>query len=146
MTVQHEADILRAIACGINAHDLQRMEPWTGAEVAEVMRRHNLAVTAGGTIVPSEVPTNKLLEIARYSPSPHVQKQAQRAHAQLTKLAEVLGAARAGERAEDLRRYQRNALNSWLQWLRQAETEANREKRRLAQSSPRSRAQKKEGA
>jgi hypothetical protein len=145
MTVQYEADILRAIACGINAHDLQRMDPWTGAEVAEVMKRHNLAVTQGGTIVPSDTPTHKLLDLARYSPSPNVQKQAQRAHAQLLKLAEVLGSARAGERADDLRRHQRNALQSWLQWLRQAETEANGEIRRLAQSSPRSRAQKKDG-
>lgn len=136
---EYEADILRAIACGITASELQRMDPWSVEDVARTMQRHGLAVTAGGSIVRADVPLPKTLELAAYSPNPRVQQQAVRARAQLTKLAEVLAMDHARQNANNLRRFQRASLQAWIDQLQQMETEARGELRRLKEASPRSR-------
>jgi hypothetical protein len=143
MTLNYEAEILHAIAAGINAHDLQRMDPWEPRDVVEVMRRHRLAVTAGGSLVKADVPLHAAVQLAEHSPSPKVRQQAARAKAHLVSLAEALGAESARLAADDLRRHQRLALSVWIEWLRQAATEAEGEKRRLTKASPRSLVQQK---
>ena len=128
---EHESDILGLIAGGSSMDQLLTAGPWTPVDVATTMRRHGLAVTEGGSIVRSNVPTRHLLDVALHSESPHVRKQAARAQKQLLELQRVIGMDHAGQSARDLRCRKRRAIQAWIDWLRQAETEARGELRRL---------------
>lgn len=129
----HEAGVLAAIASGaFSMADLLAVDTWSARDVATTMRRHGLAATSTGAIVRADVSmSSALLDVALHSPSAQVRKQAERVRAHSVELARQLAAEHAGARATEVRRRQILALQLWIEYLHQAETEARAELRRL---------------
>ncbi|MCE7008752.1 hypothetical protein LWC34_38965 [Kibdelosporangium philippinense] len=135
---EHELAILATISSGMGIDEILASGPWSLTEVTSVMRRHGLVTTSNGQVIRDGLPLAQLRTAVGESPSPFVRQQAERAHAQLLALGKAIAMQTARDSSDDVRREQRHALQSWLEWLRAAQSGARDELDRLRASSPRS--------
>jgi hypothetical protein len=128
----YEMEILRLIGATTTMTALLAAGPWSADDVLITLRRNGLRATEGGAIIKGVDP-GVLLDEALESPSPVVRRYAARAQALLTEISRLDAVEASGERAELLRRQQRNAVEQWIAFLRTAREDAQIELRRLQQ-------------
>jgi hypothetical protein len=133
--MNHDLEILRAIADGTNAADLK----WPQDEVDAVLQRYGFVITEGGSIVRRGLAVPPLLQVAAESSSMRVQVLAERARTAMLALQKVLAQEQARKQSEVVHQAHLREVDDFLVVLKQIETAAKAERERLRRSAPRSR-------
>lgn len=132
-----EVEILAAIESGTVIDSLLR--DWPLADVAAVLNGHGMKVGDDGEIIRSQRNHDLLLELAAYSPSVTVRREAAATVARMQRLAEVLSDERYRHRDDRLLDAQIAALERWREWLENTRGNAIVEERKLKQRRKRRR-------
>jgi hypothetical protein len=133
--MNHDLEILRAIADGAQAVDLK----WPQDDVEAVLQRYGFVTTQGGSIVRRGLPVPPMLQLAGESSNSQVRRLAERARTALLALQKVLAQEHARQQSEVVHQQHVRDVDDFLLVLKQIETAAQVERDRLRRSAPRSR-------